>query len=578
MNSLFQILEAGTKSFDEILKEIDPKYDQLQGFERDILEAATSAVRNAATIQQEIRSGWDEIGKDSTALFDLEKLREIRRKAQRFSFGSPLVVAIVETYQLLVHAKGREVKATEDTLQGVITAYLELNKNAVFSQLERMERERNLWTDSELHYIHFTGDDSADTKTRYVAANEWDDPINNPDDKTEVWFHVRNVTSTRLNGSVKEYLAIHPDYQFIVRNRFRNEYETEIQTRYSGQSIKFFWDQPVKRLQLNKGVSKLFPVLSWVECYERLLNMIATVYAAISAVALVTRAKAEYVKKVAAELKNLKSSANPTGNNIVLEGDVKTLNAKSALLGGNDLDPFLYQISMAVQLPPHAFGRQEPATGLSDGQNSNELMRLAIQARQSLWVELERDLIEYALIQAVKRGDLKRNASIVEVDVNDTAYTERIEWAKEYTGSFDVIYPSVRTVDLEKEIRARISAHTLNGQTPNPDISTPKEYFRDVMPLLGRSDLDERVKELADQWGVSTGNEENGLEERAFSLLSSFVEQLKEAATEWEHLETFEAIQERLNAGKTVRILPNKEVQVYENGELSESDKIRALS
>lgn len=579
MNNVSQMIETGVQTFEQMLQDLDPKFKELNAYERDILEAATSAVKTASAIQREIVTGWDELGSDKSQLFTIEKLREIRTKARKFSFGSPLVVAVVEVYQLLVHAKGRTITANDDTLQAVIRNYLTLNNNAIFGQLQRMERERDLWTDSQLHFIHFTGDDTAETKTRFVAANEWEPYVTNPEDRTELWFHVREINSTKLDGTPNTYLAIHPDFEFNVEAAEQPTYEESLKLRYKAHNVKVYWDRPVKLLQLNSGVSKLFPILSWVECYERLLNMVATVYAAISAVALVTRTKAEYVKKVAAELKKTKDSANPSANSVVLEGDIKTLNAKSALLGGNDFDPFLYQIAMVVQLPPHAFGRAEPATGLSDGQNSNELMRLAIQARQSLWEALERDLINYAIIQAVKKGDLKGKGEVKQIAISEDAYIERVEWKEGFDPSYKITYPSVRTIDLEKAVKARIAAHTLDGKQPNPDISSPKEYYTDIMPLLGRVNNDDRVKELPEVWGSAVAPEEGGVaESNALKLLESFTVDLREALQGWEHIDAYEGILNQLKEGRTVRLLPSLKGEVYENGQLLEEAQITIIA
>ena len=572
MNNLFELLESGIGTFEDALKEADPKYKQLSNYEKQIIEAATSAVRGATKVYQSLTKGWDEYGSEAS-LFDHGKKEEIRLKAERYSFGSPLVVAIIEVYQLLVHAKGRTITANDDDLQKVINAYTKLNKNALFSQLQRMELERMLWTDSLLHFIHFQSDDVQDVKTRFVPSRQWQPPIYNPDDRSEIWFHVRNVSRTDVNGEQSERIHIHPDHEYIVDPRYRDDYEMKLNQRNTGTTVKVLWNQPVKRLMINRGVSKLFPILSWVECYERLLNMVATVYAAISAVALVTRTKAEYVKKVAAKLATVKDSANPSGNNLVLEGDVKTLNAKSALLAGNDLDPFLFQISMVVQLPPHAFGRAEPANALSDGQNSNELMRLAIEARQSLHAENERDLIDHAIMQAVRNGDLKTKGKIVQVPHNDGAYSERIEWVEGFDSSYDVSYPPVRTIDLVKQIEARIKAHTLDGKRPNSDISNPKEYYSDVFPLLGRVDIEDRVKELPEAWEQVEGTNEADLvaESRMEQALTGFMEDLRESMETWEHAEAFDTVLQHLREGKNVTLNSSFDAEVYEDGELSET-------
>lgn len=531
-SQLMDILEKGTETLEEALEKTDPNFKTLSAYERSIVITATHIVKESRQLQDTINKGWSSLN-DNEFFINEETLRNVRLRSRKFSYASPLAVATVETYQLLVHSGKRTIKATDDNIDAVIQQYVELNGKAIFNYLPRLDIERLLWTDSRVFYIHFTNDTTDEVKTRFLKdSNEITAIIYNPNDSSEVWLYVRTFIKVSLNGKTsKQLVYVYPDVEFIPDVELMEQIETDIKQLYNDAVFK--WENPLQATIINNGVPRLYPILTWIQCYESLLNMVATVYSAISAIALVTRTKAEYVKKVSkavGEVKHAKDNSGSVGNignNLVLDGDVKTLNAKSALLAPADLDVFLYQINMVTHLPPHAYGRAEPATGLSDGQNSNELTRLAIQAEQLIYEETERDLINYRLIQAIKRGSLSSFGKVEEVYLGEDYYTERIVWNEGIDGSFSIVYPPVRTQDIQKLINARISAHTLDNKIPNSDISTPKEYYADVFSLLGRQDLKERLESIPDEWSegeITTP----ATEALAKQTLYTFANQLKE--------------------------------------------------
>lgn len=547
------LLDAGTITLEEALQQING-YQQLTTYEKTVSKIAEQVIHESQILQKELQQGWETLGSDELALFDEDKLRLIRRKAKKYSYASPLVVAIVETYQLLVHSGNRTIKATNDDIDNVIQEYVALNNKAVFGYLARIEKERDLWTDSRVFYIHFKNDLTNHVYTRGIDNSaEITHIYYNPEDDTDIWLYERTFTQLTLDKKEYEKIIIYPDVDFNPSLELQELIERTINSNYADVTIA--WDNPIESVIINKGVSKLYSILTWVQCYESLLNMVATVYSAISAIALVTRTKADYVKKTAKAIQEIKSKKNNKGNvgnlanNVILDGDIKTLNAKSALLAPSDLDVFLYQISMVVQLPPYAFGRQEPATGLSDGQNSNELMRLAIESRQNLWQELERDLIYYQLIEAVENGELSNLGSIEEIPISNNRVIKRIQWNEGVDGTFNVIYPPVRTVDIQKAIDARISAHTLDNKIPNSDISTPKDYFGDVMPLLGRQDIKERLANLPDEWSIQEPTTNSVSEAHTINVLNNFANELKTLLNESPANEVGDIVLNKLREG-----------------------------
>lgn len=501
-----------------------------------VIDQARSVLRESqGLINQFKRQGWVPLG-DSEEKRSVVSYREAVKLARKASEASPLIIAGIRAYELLVHARNRTIKAADNEINQIVQELIKDNKKVFFGLQKRMEKEQDLWTDAKLYIRFFANEENGAVAIRFVEPLEITRVISDPEDKETIWLYERHYGRTGLDGKTKDVVAFYPDMDFIATDAQRVEIESQLATQYSTQSPVFDWDSPIYHVKLNKGLPECYAALSWAKCYESLLQMIATVYGAISAISLVVKVKAEQVQATSKQLAQNKKQKTPYGNAAAmsLESDVKTLNAKSALMAPSNLDSYLGMVVMVFGLAPHLFGKSEQGGGLGSDQHRHEAMNLAFESRQSLWIEIEQTVINFALLAAIKAGGLSHKGQVERVSFRDSdgleiGYQERISWNKGVDSSIDIIYPPIRKRDVATTVSALISAATMNGQKPN-DLISPRTFYQALAEVLPLGDVEARLAELPEFW--TDDDQLVVAEEMAIKTLEKVTEVLRESLNE----------------------------------------------
>lgn len=475
----------------------------------------TSAIlREADRLLADVVEGYELIAGTGTAGTFSEREKYLaRKKARRAVKASPPILAGVRAYKLLCHARGRTLKVHDSEISEVVTDFVRDNE-VLFDPLKRMALEEKLWSDAVLVFRFFFSSDH--TLVRLVQIDEITRKITDPDDSATTWLYKRCYTQTSLSGESEEVTVYYPDINFNPTNVLKKRLEKHFQ--------KINWDSPIYYVEINDGLTPCFAALHWAQLYERLLNMIATVYSAISQLAIHIQAESEEVGEIADQIEDMPD--DEYGHTGVFDAEVKTLNAKSALMPSSDLKIYIGMIAMTFSLSPHMFGGEEKGGGLGSDQFRHESMNLALEARQMLWASVERKLISCVLKHSVEHGQLKHSGHrIVRFEINQNQIS-RIQWKKGTNEAIDITYPPIRKKDAEKYIRAIISALTLDGKKPL-DLIPPKTVFQMFAEVLPLGDVDVHLQNLPDKWTDDGQIVAEGYKPTAIDTLQAVTEKLR---------------------------------------------------
>jgi hypothetical protein len=111
-----------------------------------------------------------------------------------------------------------------------------------------------------------------------------------------------------------------------------------------------------------------------------------------------------------------------------------------------------------------------------------------IADRQELWKSVIADILNYALMWAVKapQGPLKGAGSYVRIDDGDE-WIERIEWPDDVDATIKVSFPPIVEDDVPALVGATIDAATMKGAGQGIPLETA---VRELLGLLGIPDVD----------------------------------------------------------------------------------------
>ena len=436
--------------------------------------------------------------------FSREGLRIITELARLFYLKNPMLKRGIEVQRLYVWGQGWSVKAKDERIQEVITNFLDDAKNQVelTSHTARMQKETELRTDGNLFLVWFVNINTGRVRCRSIPMEEIQDIHCNPEDAKEPWYYRRrwNVQTMLPTGGVQTETrqAYYPDWHYNPTNK-----------PPTIGNIPVMWDTPVFHIKTGGfsnwkfGVSEIYAACDWGRAYKEFLEDWASIVRAYRKFAFqlttpggksgIAAAKTKLNTTVGgATGQGLDTNPPPTAGSFFISGDDVKLNpvrTAGATVSAEDGRRILLMVCAAVGLPETFFGDVSVGT-LATANSLDRPTELAMRDRQTMWMDIFRQIFDYVLLWAVKApsGPLAGMGTLV-AEVEAGQVEERIDWG-ETESHIDIEFPPIIDAGLKDQISAIISSGTLDGKqiTGNIDIVT---LTRMLLSALGEDDIDE---------------------------------------------------------------------------------------
>lgn len=452
--------------------------------------------------------GWQRLSGDSDREFSPEALRKINAMARIYWLKNPLIRQGVAVQTRYVFGQGVSIQARHPDVNAVVQAFLDdpKNKAELTSHQARMVKETELQLFSNIFFVFFTNISTGRVRVRTINPDEIiaGDIITDPNDAKTPWYYKRVWTrkawdATSGQTAFATETAYYPDWRYKPAGGHP--------PTIGGHPV--YADQPVYHVAVNKlsdmkfGVSEIYSALDWAKAYTQFLSDWATIVRAYSRFAwnLQTKGGATGVAAAKTRLGTTMTSSsgretNPppvTGSTFIsTEGvsmtPVKTAGATTSAEDGRHIR---LMVGAAIGVFDHYFG--DPSTGnLATATAMERPMELMFRDRQTLWADVLRDILGYVIEQAARApsGKLAAGATVTVDEDGEEVTTLPID---EETGEpmdkgVDVTFPPLLEKDVEKTVKAIISAATLDGKTPaTMDLKT---VTRKLLVALGEQDVD----------------------------------------------------------------------------------------
>lgn len=455
-------------------------------------------------------SGWDRVLMRADQEFSRAGLDRAAKVARVMAVKHPLIKRGLGVRQAYVWGQGVQVQARatgnggdgEQDVNAVVQAFLddEGNRAAFAGDQAQEENERALGTDGNFFLACFTSPMTGFVQVRSIPFDEIQDIICNPDDRDDPWFYERQWTetvvdiataTTRTQMRTAYYPAL--TYRPRVKVKTINGYEVH-------------WDSPVKHVSVNRldgwkfGIGDAYAAIDDARLYRDFLTDWAVLVKALSQFAWRASAKGSRAQRLRQALTRRPAGTAPEGNpnnvgSTFTAPDDVTLEAipkSGATIDSESGRPLAAMIAAALDVPVTTLLADPGATGARAVAETLEFpTRLAMQQRQSLWAEVYRSVLAYAIREAVRapQGPLKGT-------ITRDRFTGRevLVLAGDTDTTVEVEFPSLDQLPMKTVIDAIVAADSTGKM---PAVETVKMLLR----ALGAKDVDELVANMLDDQG-----------------------------------------------------------------------------
>lgn len=491
--------------------ETQPSYDDLLGIaatlanENEILTESFADLEMAAD-----NVGWDRLGRQLEEELSRRGLSDIARNCRVMAVASPLVKRGLQLRIGYVWGQGVSVSARADADAGqdvnaVIQAWWddESNQASLTSSQAQEELERALGTDGQVCLACFVDPLVGRVQIRSTPFDEIADVVNNPEDRDDPWFYLRQYTVTVLEagyaGSTRRRTetrrVFHPALGFWPRSRPKVI-----------DGIPVQWDTPILHVPVNRldgwtwGVPDSYASIPWARAYDEFLTDWARLVKSLSKFAWrLTGDRASKVRTAAARLASMVPAAQQLPGQggdagaVAAMGPGGTLEAipkSGATIDSESGRPLAAMVAAGLGVSVTTLLADPGTTGARAVAETLEDPTLhEMGMRRKLWSSVFQTLGAYVVLQAVKapRGPLRGTVSQVG---NRQVFT----LAGDVEDTIVVEWPDMKELDPLKLVEAIVAADST-------DVVPPEQTLRLLLLALRVPDVDDILDAVTDDNG-----------------------------------------------------------------------------
>jgi hypothetical protein len=458
--------------------------------------------------------GWRMLTMQADQEFSREGLRLITELSRIMSLKNPLIKRGVQVQRLYVWGQGWNVKASDPDVQGVLDAFMKDPKNQVelTSHQARMQKETEQTTDGNTFFVFFVNALTGRVRVRTFQFEEVIEIVCDPQDAKSPWYYKRSWSEQTLDagsGAIATMVktAYYPDWRYNPVNK-----------PASIGSYPVRWENPVYHIKTGGfsnwkfGCSEIYAAIDWSRAYKEFLEDWASIVRAYRRFAFqlstpggksaIAAAKAKLGTTYGAGGLGAETNPAPVVGSTFVAGDnvnLTPVRTSGATVAAEDGRRLLLMVAAAVGLPETFFGDVSVGT-LATASSLDRPTELAMRDRQTFWQDIFQAIFDFVLLWAVKapRGPLRGLGTVV-VERDGDEISETVDWG-DVDAHIDIDFPPIRSEALDAQMRAIVSAATLDGKAPagTLDLMTTARL---MLVALGVDDIDAILQKLFDEEG-----------------------------------------------------------------------------
>jgi len=436
-------------------------------------------------------AGWDLLGAKYAQEFSREGLTRAAEMGRIFGVANPLIKRGREIRHAYIWGQGCTIDARNSKVNDFVQAYLddEGNQAAFYGPQATQQFEGTLYDEGNDFIANFTDPLTGRVQVRTIPFEEMVDVISAPGDKATPWYYLRRWVELDTDGTTS-----------VTREAYYPALKYQPATKYRAiNGVEVRWDAPVRAVKVNAGkgwkfgIGDSYAAIPWALSHKGFLEDWALLMKALAKIAYTTSSKTAGVAQ--AKRGQIQAMQNaPAGGTVSLTDDQKLepVSKSGATLDSESSRPLATMAASALGVPVTILLADPGQTGARATAETLDLpTRLIMQARQELHKEVRRDLISYAIEQAVlaPRGPLRalgraeRDGDRLKVLFNDPA-----------DARVDITFPDLDEADVKAIMDAVAIAEGIPDMPKLPLIKL-------ALQLLKIDDIDDLLDEITDADG-----------------------------------------------------------------------------
>lgn len=472
---------------------------------RDLQGELDTALWKLETLQENMAQlelsredqGWELLTAQGKRDMSREGIIRHAEQHRVIAIANPLVRRGLQLTAAYVFGQGVGTVAKGDAVNALVQDFLDdPTVRQVFAGAQANSRNQiALGTDGNMFFALPTDPMTGAVTIRDIPMDEVAEIITAPGDREQVQFYLRVWSERDPNsGQYLNRKAAYPALRYSPVTKHRRIRISPTET------APVQWNTPVYHVAVNQqkgqqwGTADVFSAIPWARAYSDFLNDWAKLVKALSRIAWKVTSRGKPGRSQQARAEAHRMGDMPAGSTAVTLGDtqLEPMPKTGATIDSESARPLATMVAAAFGLPVTTLLSDPGQTGArAVAETLNLPTRLVMEDRQEVWRETRRQILEYAILQAVlaPRGPLRRRGR-----VERTGDMLRPVFREDGEGTLDVTFPPLGDTPVETLMDALVKADS-TGKVP------PLVTLEQILRALRIRDVDEILKTVTDEDG-----------------------------------------------------------------------------
>lgn len=454
------------------------------------LDEVTESLRRLEFSRED--AGWEQIAASGENQFQRSSLDKHAKLCRVMAVANPLIKRGLALRAAYVFGQGVGTTADNPAVNEVIQTWLDdAEVRDVFSGAEAQQRnEMALGTDGNVFFAMFTDPLTGRVRPRVIPFEEITEVVTNPEDRLTVEYFRRDFSRRGPDGKTVSVSEYHPSLNF--RPRTRPKFWGE-----ENDKKRVVWDAPVFQVKVNAlpgwdfGIGDAFAALPWARLYKEFLEDWAILTKALSRIAYqrVDASGKGTARLERGKMEKIYSSAAGSSVDATDGTKLEAVSKSGATIDADSGRQIAAMVATSLGIPVTMLLSDPGQTGArAVAETLDEPTRLEMQARQEVWREARRQLLNYVIDQAViAPGGSLRGTSTWDGDRLETRL------ASEQDRTIVTTFPDLSKIPTETLVSALVDAAQYLPQNLLSEL---------LMRALGVRDVDEWLGKLYNEDGT----------------------------------------------------------------------------
>lgn len=439
--------------------------------------------------------GWLSILAAGEAELNRGHLENQAKLCRVFFTANPLIKRGLQLRAHYVFGQGVGTTAKGEKANEIVQNFLDdpTAREVLFGAQAQEQLENLLGTDGNVFICMVTEPITGAVTPRLVPFDEIREIVTAPGDAAKVHYYLREWTEyDPRTEKTEQRKAYYPQLRFDPLTKPR--------TLGRADPVPVFWNMPLYHIKVNNqvfqkwGIGDAYAALPWARAYKEFLEDWSVLMKSLSKIAYAhTRsAEAKGSQKARKQALSQMSEVSAGSSITMAPGDrLEAVPKTGATIDAESGRPLATMIAAALGFPVTTLLSDPGQTGARATAQTLELpTRLVMEARQQIWTEARRQLLEYVLLTAVKApqsgftGRIKRNAQ---------GWTTPVVPNPEDL-TLTITFPPLDETPIEDLVAAIVKADS-TGKIP------PLVIAEKLLRALRTKDVDEVLAKMQDEEG-----------------------------------------------------------------------------